>query len=193
MRYILSLDPAQLRDWSALSAIQMQWNLDKKRHEYALVALNRKQQLPYDQIVDWVISTLQKPIFREQTTDYPELVLDATGVGVAINDMFRQRGIRPRAVMITSGNVKTKVGSIYHVGKAKLIGSFLSAYDSGKVQVNPNHPMWPQLEKEMLAFRAEMSSQGHAKFEAGQGEHDDLLFSLAMGVWYGEDVLRGAK
>ena len=193
MRYILSLDPAQLRDWSALSAIRMKWNIDKKRHEYALVALNRKQHLPYNEIVDWAIETLHKPIFREQTTDYPELVLDSTGVGVAIRDMFHQKGVRPKAIMITVGNGKSKDGGTYHVGKARLIGSFLAAYDSGKVEVNPNLPMWPQLEHEMLSFRAEMSSQGHAKFEAMSGEHDDLLLSLAQGVWYGEDVLRGAK
>jgi hypothetical protein len=54
-------------------------------------------------------------------------------------------------------------------------------------------PIWPALEKEMLSFRAEMSAQGNAKFEAAPGEHDDMLFSLALAVWYGEEIKRGGK
>ena len=77
--------------------------------------------------------------------------------------------------------------------KARLIGTFLGAFDAGKVHVNPNMPIWPALEKEMLGYRAEMSAQGRAKFEACEGEHDDMLFSLAMAVWYGEEVKRGKR
>lgn len=191
MTFIISLDPAQLRDWSALCAVDMQYQAEKKRFGYDLVAMNRKQGLPYDQIVDWVAKTLKRPEFNRERP--PEFVLDATGVGVAVRDMMAAKGIRPKAVTITVGEAYSRVGSQIHIGKARLIGTFLGAFDAGKVRVNPNMPIWPALEREMLSFRAEMSAQGRAKFEAEQGEHDDMLFALAMAVWYGEEVLRGKR
>jgi hypothetical protein len=191
MTFILGLDPAQLRDWSALAAVDMQYMAEQKRCGYNLVAMNRKQGLPYDQIVDWVVKALKNPAFNKERP--PEFVLDATGVGVAVNDMFRAKGIRAKAVTITAGNGLNREGYIFHLGKARLIGKFLGAFDAGKVHVNPNMPIWPQVEREMLSFRAEMSAQGRVKMEAEQGEHDDLLFALALCVWYGEEILRGGK
>ena len=191
MTFILGLDPAQLRDWSALAAIDMQYKAEKTRFEYSLVAMARKQGLPYDQIVDWVVKTLKKPEFNTHAP--PEFVLDATGVGVAVNDMFRAKHIRAKAITITAGNGLSREGTIFHLGKARLIGKFLGAFDAGKVHVNPDMPIWPAVEREMLSFRAEMNAQGRVKMEAESGENDDMLFALALCVWYGEEVLRGGK
>lgn len=191
MTFIIGLDPAQLRDWSAMAVVDMQYVPEKKRFGYDLVAMARKQGLPYDQIVEWVVKTLKKPEFNKERP--PEFLLDSTGVGVAVRDMLAAKGVRMKAVTITSGEAFTRQGPIYHVGKARLIGTFLGAFDAGKARVNPNMPIWPALEKEMLGFRAEMSSQGRAKFEAEPGEHDDMLFSLALCVWYGEEVRRGKR
>ncbi len=191
IQYIQSLDPAQLRDWSALCALKMYYEEKRKRMEYDLVAMNRKQGLPYDQIVSWAVDTYKKPVFWAGLP--PKFVLDSTGVGVAVRDMMRSKGVPVVAVTITAGEAITRQGPIIHVGKARMIGKFLGAFDAGKVHVNPNMPIWPKVEHEMLSFRAEMSAQGRAKFEAEEGEHDDMLFALAQGVWYGEEILRGGK
>ncbi len=191
MTIIIALDPAQLRDWSALAVVDMQYKTTEKRFEYDLVAMGRKQGLPYDQIVDWVIRTLKRPEFNRAQP--PEFLLDATGVGVAVRDMLKAKGVRAKAVTITSGETLSRQGANIHLGKARLIGKFLGAFDAGKVHVNPNMPIWPQVEREMLSFRAEMSSQGRVKLEAEPGENDDMLFALAMTVWYGEEILRGGK
>lgn len=188
---IIALDPAQLRDWSAIAVVDMHMVSEKRQFNYDLVAMNRRQGLPYDQIVEWTSGVLKRPEFMRGQP--PEFVLDATGVGVAVNDMFRAKRIRTRAVTITSGNALNRQEATIHLGKARLIGTFLSAFDAGKVHANPNMPIWPALEQEMLSFRAEMSEQGHAKFEAPPGEHDDMLFALALAVWYGEEIKRGSK
>ena len=191
MTFIISLDPAQLRDWSALAVVDMRYRPEEKRFGYDLVAMNRKQGLPYNQIVDWVARIYHKPEFNQQQP--PDLVVDSTGVGVAVVDMLHTRGLRLNAVTITAGESFSQQGSIFHVGKARLIGTFLGAFDGGKVQVNPNMPIWPQLEKEMLSYRAEISAQGRAKFEAEEGEHDDMIFALAQAIWFGEEAKRGKR
>jgi hypothetical protein len=169
----------------------MRYRPEEKRFGYDLVAMARKQGLPYDQIVDWVSRIYHKPEFNRQQP--PELVVDSTGVGVAVVDMLHTRGLRLNAVTITAGESFSQKGSIFHVGKARLIGTFLGAFDGGKVQVNPNMPIWPQLEKEMLSYRAEISAQGRAKFEAEEGEHDDMIFALAQAIWFGEEAKRGKR
>jgi hypothetical protein len=197
MTIIISLDPAQLKDWSAVAVIDMKYvpfnpvGSKAARFEYDLIAMNRKQGLPYDQIVDWVVKTVNNPAFNKG--EPCAFLLDSTGVGVAVKDMLKAKGIRPKAITITAGDAYSRVGAEFHVGKARLIGKFLGAFDAGKVHVNPNMPIWSQVENEMLSFRAEMSAQGRVKMEAQQGEHDDMLLALAMAVWYGEEILRGGK
>jgi hypothetical protein len=191
LTFIISLDPAQLRDWSALAVVDMQYRPDVRRFGYSLVAMARKQGLPYDQIVNWVSRIYHKPEFNKDQP--PELVVDSTGVGVAVVDMLHTKGLRLNAVTITAGESFSQQGSVFHVGKARLIGTFLGAFDGGKVQVNPNMPIWPQLEKEMLSYRAEISAQGRAKFEAEEGEHDDMIFALAQAIWFGEEAKRGKR
>ena len=187
-KYILGLDPAQLHDWSALAAIRMDWDQEKRRYIYQLVAMERKQQVPYDEIVDWATAGLRTQVFQGNRFDLgnPELVLDATGVGIAIKDMFQKKGVPVKAISITVGNGWELVGSTWHLGKARLIGTFLGVLDAGRLQVNPDLPIWPQLERELVSYRAEISTQGHAKFEAAPGEHDDLLFALALAIFWAE-------
>lgn len=191
MTYIISLDPAKLRDWCALSAIDMQYVAAKKRFHYGVVTIARKQGMDYPAMIDWVIGILKMPQFNK--AEPPKFVMDATGVGVAVSDMFKAKGIRHAAITFTKGNVCKRDGFGIHVGKPRLVGKFLGAWDAGKVQVNSGQPLWPQLEREMLAFKAEMKENGYAKFEAEEGENDDLFISLAQAVWYGEEILRGGR
>ena len=196
MNYIISLDPAKLRDWSAISVLKMHMVKAKRRFEYDLVALNRKQKLPYDHptepsIASWAVTVYKNQKFWEK--EPPKFILDATGVGAAVADILKAKGLPVKEITITAGNNATRSGNKVHVGKPRLIGKFLGAFDAGKLHINPAMPILPLLEKEMLGFRAELSAQGNTKFEAEEGENDDMLMSLAQAVWYGEEILRGGR
>lgn len=190
-RYVLSLDPAQLRDWSAVAAVKMRYDRTKRKMVYDLVNMERRQKIPYDEIVEWAVNAYNTPDFNHPV---PALfLLDATGPGLALDSMFKLKGTRVKPIIITSGQAMTHDGPFIHIGKPRLFGTFMAAFDSGRVQINPNMPIYPTLEKEMVNFRAKLSASGNALFEAGPGENDDLLFSLAMNIWYCEEILRGAK
>lgn len=191
MRFVLGLDEAKVRDWSALSAVGVE--IAQGTNMYSLVGISKKQGLPYDQIVDWVVSQFKKPVFNIGVSHPPVLVMDNTGVGVAVYDLFVKAGMTPQAITITSGSNFTVDQNFINLGKARLIGTFLAAYDSGRIKVNPNLPAWPLLEKEMLSFRGEPSSSGNIKFNSVEGSHDDMLFSFALAIWYGEEMLGSKK
>jgi hypothetical protein len=186
MRYfLLGFDPAQLRDYAALSAAEV--TSYKQGLLFKLVALERRQRLSYPDLVAWAVSALRMPEFNRNVTQSPELVVDSTGIGIAVRDLLVKAGIKPVAVTTTAGNAQTNVDHhTFNVGKALLVGKFLSAFDSGRFQINPNHPAYPLFERELLAFKAEISARGNAIFEATEGEHDDMISACALVTWRAE-------
>jgi hypothetical protein len=36
---------------------------------------------------------------------------------------------------------------------------------------------------ELQAFRVSIAENGHARFEGGGGEHDDLVLAVALALW----------
>lgn len=183
--FMLGFDPAQIRDFAALSAVEVTDNQGDL--VFKLVGLERRQRLSYPDLVSWAVSALKIPEFYENVSQPPEIVIDATGIGIAVHDLLIKAGVEPVAVTIVSGNAVTKIdGRSYHVGKALLVGKFLAAFDAGRFQINPNIPIYPQFERELLAFKAEISARGNAIFEAEEGEHDDLISACALTTWGAE-------
>ena len=182
---MLGFDPAQVRDFAALAAIEV--TSDKGGLIFKLYGMERRQRLSYPDLIAWVTSALKIPEFHTNTTSSPELVLDSTGVGVAVKDLLLRVGVKPIAITTTSGNVVTKIDNFsFNVGKALLVGKFLAVFDAGRFQVNPNLPIYPQFERELLGFKAEISARGNAIFEAEEGEHDDLISACYLCVWWAE-------
>lgn len=190
--FVISLDPAQLHDHSALAVIECNPGAcirpgGPDENVYRVVSLKRKQRLPYTEIVSWCKKVFQNPKFqRGEGVSEPQFVIDAGGVGRAILDMLTAEGIKATPIQLTGGEAESCVNGTYHVSKSFVIGKFLAAWDASRVQVPATASFLPILETELKAFRGAMTSQGRAKFEAEQGEHDDLVMALAQAVWYFE-------
>jgi hypothetical protein len=183
--YIVSLDPAQLHDYSALAVLEC--SPTGKDNVYRLVSLKRKQRLPYPEIVSWSRRVFLNPKFqRGAGISEPQFVIDAGGVGRAIHDMLVVERLKPIPIQLTGGEAESYADGTYHVSKSLAVGRFLAAWDAGRVQVPANASFLPILENELKAFRGAMTAQGRAKFEAEAGEHDDLVMALAQAVWYFE-------
>ncbi len=113
--------------------------------------------------------------------------LDATGVGVAILDLFklaRSKGelcCSPRAITITSGAEPSKDGST--VPKVDLVARVETLLEADRLAVAPGVKLAPEIRRELAGFKAKTSSTGHHAFEAGGGAHDDLVLALAIALW----------
>jgi hypothetical protein len=178
--YIISLDPAQLNDYSALCV------LERTDATYRLEWLRRKRGLPYTDIVAWAKKVFLNPRYKKDTAYTPVFVLDVGGVGKAIQDMMTAADVPTTGIQYTGGAAVSREGGNYHVSKSFIVGKFLAAWDDGRVQMPANASFLDMFQSELKAFRGEMTSQGRAKFEAEQGEHDDLVMSVAQAVWWGE-------
>ncbi len=186
-RFYLGFDPAQLFDFAALSALEVTYDVPGQDTIYRLVNLERRQRVSYPALVEWVVDALKTPAFREGAFEQPQIVLDATGVGIAVRDLLKQKNAALVSIMTTAGNSLNRDQDGYHVGKARIYGKFFTAFDDGRVHINQEHPHFTQLHQELKAFKSKLSAAGNALFEADVGEHDDMITSLALPVWYFEE------
>jgi len=178
--YIISLDPAQLNDYSALCV------LEHTDTTYRIEWLRRKRGVPYTEIVAWAKKVFLNPRYRKDVSYPPVFTLDVGGVGMAIKDMLTVAGVPITGIQYTGGAAVSRVGGNYHVSKSFIVGKFLAAWDEGRVLMPVGASFLTMFQSELRAFRGEMSAQGRARFEAETGEHDDLVMSVAQAVWWGE-------
>lgn len=191
--YILSLDPAQVQDYAALSVLEVSRTGDQKRNIYKILALDRRQNLPYPEITAWSLKAYLNPRFRKDVTFQPVFVVDAGGVGRAVEDELHGAGIPARGITLTPGEKWSHEGKDLHCSKALLIGKFLGAWDQGRVLISSKASFFNPFKRELRAFRGEVNKLGRAKFEAEDGEYDDLIMSIAQAVWLGEQFIKPKK
>jgi hypothetical protein len=113
-----------------------------------------------------------------------ELVLDYTGVGRPVYDLFMAKGMSPYGVSITSGNAVTKDKMHYSVPKLTLISTVQALLHDGRLKIHKDLADVQTLVAELQVFRAEVTDSGYWRFGARSGKHDDLVLALAIALWH---------
>lgn len=177
--FYLGLDLGQAQDYTALAV------LEKQEKEYHVRHLERpKLGTPYPAIVEQVQNLLKS----DQLWGRTALVVDKTGVGAPVVDMFRKAGLRPVAITITGGNSVSKDGDGYHVPKRDLVSTLQVLFQAGRLKVAAELPEARLLVEELLNFKVKINVKtAHDSYEAWrEGIHDDLVLAVALACWYGE-------
>jgi hypothetical protein len=115
-----------------------------------------------------------------------ELVVDATGVGAPVVDMFREAGIGClTAVTITGGTSPGGEGQDVSVPKRDLVTTVQRLMHEGVLRAAEGLDLWPVLREELQNFKAKISlDTAHASFEHWrERDHDDLVLALALACW----------
>jgi hypothetical protein len=113
----------------------------------------------------------------------PELVIDFTGVGRPVFDMFLYSGISPTGVVITSGTAETHHRMTWSVPKLTLVSRLQALLHEGRLKIQRELNEAETLVRELKDFRLEFTAAGHLTFNARTGKHDDLVLALAIAVW----------
>ncbi len=119
------------------------------------------------------------------------LVVDQTGVGRPVVDLLREAGRDPVAITIHGGDQVIRVGAReWRVPKRVLVSAVQAAMQTRRLRAAAELSDWPVLRGELVTFKAKISLTGHDSYGAGddwrEGHHDDLVLSVALGVWFGE-------
>jgi hypothetical protein len=177
-RYVIGVDLGQSHDPTAICVVR---RLDDGPKPIFQVGHLERLRLntPYPTIVNHVLRQLSRPPLAGKS----ELVIDYTGVGRPVFDLFCGRGVSPIGVTITGGDGVTNGGPVWRVAKLILISRVQALLHSGQLKIHKALPDAPALVAELQDFRAEVTDLGNWKFGARSGKHDDLVLALAIACW----------
>jgi hypothetical protein len=140
----------------------------------------------------WLLGTAYTEIVRDVRETYTKmplvntaLLIDRTGVGRGVYDMFRESGIHATVGgwSITAGR---NVGD-GTVPKRDLVAAVQVALGERRLEIAPTLPLADTLAKELELFRVRITDDNNDIFSSiRKCDHDDLVFALAIAVWSGE-------
>lgn len=192
--FLVGLDLGQVNDYSALAVAEQRRAAPDQKATYHVRHLQRwPLGTPYPQITQAVAALLGqlRPLAPPEVP--PLLVVDQTGVGRPIVDLFRAAGLTPLAVTITGGlaAVLTPEGE-WHVPKRDLVGAVQLLLQTRRLAWARTLPDETILAAELGNFRVTISPSGRDTYGAGpaeqwrEGAHDDLVLAVALACWAGE-------
>lgn len=199
MDTFIGLDLGQLVDYTAAVVVRRSLAIDpgtghperdsRGRLHYRFdVSAIRRYPLgtSYTDIVRHVVGQLGRPELGRR----PRLVIDGTGVGVAVVEMFRSAlkpladSVECYAVTITAGRAVTPIHRYeWHVAKIQLCGAIRAALESGRLKVPKELDSADVLRRELQDFKSKLTDAGNETFSAREGAHDDLVLATALPVW----------
>lgn len=189
--FITGLDLGQTTDPTALAVLEKTG--EGPAAAYTVFKLERcPLGTPYPQIVQSVVA-----LFGKAPLAGSILVIDQTGVGRPVVDMFRQIPCEPWGgfypITITGGQKATwEENGDWHVPKKDLVGAAMVLFQNHRLLIGNKHRDGPTLVKEMRNFRHKITLAGNETMEAWrEGQHDDLVFALSLAAWIGETTCTG--
>jgi hypothetical protein len=118
-----------------------------------------------------------------------KLVIDETGVGRAVGDIFDAAGLWPNRVTITAGQEATQQsGKRWHVAKGILISGIDARLHTGELKIAAALSDAGALQEELKDFQRKVSEAGRATYNARVGAHDDLILAVAIALWFAKNM-----
>jgi len=155
-------------------------------------------QVPYTQQCDFLIALAGqvKDTYRDHKIT-PTIVLDASGIGVPILDVLKDRmreGPRfPIFPIRYTGGYFSSHGqkSIRNVPKSEIFQTLMITMQNGLLEIDDSLKHAPTLRSEMQNFKIKYHENGVATMEAAGTAHDDLLCSVADAIYFLKKKIRG--
>lgn len=182
-RYVVGCDLGQTFDYTALCVVQAEQD-DAGQLVCAVRHLERFRGERYPDVVTRVHQLTLRPPLAGRC----DLIVDATGVGTAVSDIFRERSIKHKPVWIHGGEAESVSPPgeklLYKVPKTGLI-SFLSVlFHDFRFKIVKDIPHQQTLIEELQGMqRKQNMNTGHQTFMHREGEHDDLVLAAALAAW----------
>ena len=99
--------------------------------------------------------------------------------------MMRKAGFRRSlsAISITGGMDSTFTEGHYNVPKRELVTALQIRFQNETLKIAKGIKEAAALVEEMANFETKISDSGHDTYGGRSGVHDDIVLSVAMGVW----------
>jgi hypothetical protein len=186
MDYIVSVDLLQVNDPTAIVVLSVQYALEPVTAPPRYFCGHIEQHL--GKSYPWIVARVQWLLRHLRDPGQCWLVLDITGCGRPVYDMFVAVQTQPMGITITGGDQVSQDGHVYRVPKRDVIASLQVSLQTGRFKVFDQLPLAELMTTELLAFRVKIDiSSGHDSYSSWREKmHDDLVLSAAMGTWFGD-------
>ena len=202
-RFVVGVDLGQSSDPTAIAVLEhikgvtdegsdyeRHTGLPTKQTPAERVDVRHLQRLPlglsYPVVVQHVADLLARPPLCGHENQAPAtLVIDETGVGRAVGDIFTDAGLSPTRVSITAGSEASWAGGRrWHVAKTILISTVDAMLHTGTLRFAAALSEASAMKDELQDFRRKLSDAGRATYAARTGAHDDLVLAVAIACWW---------
>ena len=112
-----------------------------------------------------------------------EAIIDQTGVGQAVAEIFKACGVEPICVTITAGDEVNGDDRTFRVPKLDLISCVQALLDQRLLKIRRDLPEAEVLVREMQDYTVQYTALGHLTFNARSSKHDDVILALALACW----------
>lgn len=198
MAYFVGLDLGQSADYTALAVVQDVKKVDEEgkaeKHLHLRHLERYPLRTPYTDIADGVAALMRSTPFTQDEYDPTrrrvgkpkvELLVDKTGIGVAVTDLLKERGLKFTPITIHGGEKTTRSEGTYNVPKLDLVAALEVPFHRGTFKVPEGLELWPALREELQNFRRKINQKtAHTSFEHWrESDHDDLVLAAALACW----------
>lgn len=158
------------------------------------VVFRDKRQLKYDELPVYTKELIESMELAGQSA----LLIDGTGIGEAVYDLYTAIGLDPLKIIFTGGNSasveknKTEAAGMFglvsgiKVPKVDLIQALQVYVQQGRLRQTKGLPFADDSREQFQNFVGKINEDTkHVKYENEDEEvHDDLVVTAAMGCWY---------
>jgi hypothetical protein len=196
--YFVGLDLGQSADYTALAIVQSVKETNEEGRLKTALHLRHLERYPlrtpYTDVADGVAALMRSDTLNRDEYDpsrhrvakpKSELLVDKTGVGVAVTDLLKERGLKFTSVTIHGGEKVTRAKGAYNVPKLDLVAALEVPFHAQTLKVAEGLRLWGALREELQNFRRKVNAKtAHASFEHWrESDHDDLVLAAALACW----------
>ena len=194
--YVLGVDLGQMQDYTALCLIKKLGEGEPPYLEGSRFSIEGLERMPLGTSYPDIVAHVTKLLMMPELLTKPDLVgrncvlvLDATGVGRPVFDLFKAAQLKPIGVTITSGNkVERTARDEYGVPRTDLISEAVVASQQGTLIAPPEDvmPLAAVLKQELrnINLKKNIATGRDAYVAWREGVHDDLVFAASLALFW---------
>lgn len=187
MGVFVGLDLGQVNDPSALVVLEQATSEEAELPHYYNV--RHLERLPlhtkYPAIVEIVQGIMAAPQLLGAM-----LIVDGTGVGRPVVDMFTAAGMKLIAISITSGGQPHQVDETWwNVPKRDLVSTLQVLLQADRIRFGNRLAAAEAMKEEFKNFQVKITTAANDVYGAWrEGTNDDLILGAAIAAWAGDNV-----
>ncbi len=194
--YIVSLSLGTVAEPNALVMVQPRtefseivvdrWSRDSKNY-FDVTWIER---FPAGRPIPAVVARACELISDKRLADNYTLLLDITSTGAAPARAFEGRGIYPALVDLTNTAAAEQAGSSLRVPLRDVIGAAQMVFQTARLKVASGLDLAETLVADLTAFDPKPVARN---MDLRGGRNADLVFALAVALWWGDGLTWGDK